>query len=858
MKSTINHADLLRLSDALGHSVDVDLAALMGFESSQPLDDRSPLKPPGKQQSGRTQTGSDQPLDHRSSEEVTPQQVHFSYAYLAIDEQLPEAITPVLIKQDQSKKRTPRPTVPPLISQSEALHHLQQTLQMRKASRSIDLPEVVKTIAQNKALEHLPFKQQMHLPDTLCLLLDVSARLEPAVLELQQYLQAAQHLFGHSRLQYCPINYPPNANGDFIFTDGSCLNDHLQENTAVLYIGDQGAFSRTALRDAAHWSAFWQQLQQSRIQSSWINLAAPDQADPGRVKQLMAATMRCEGPQFDRIRHMHIALMAASQSERHSPGKFLAEQLLVWNHPDHSSPGQIADVDIPLLHKWSRVYQQIPRQQRQAVEKSFKQWRQSIVEDTAAMEQLKGASLNLEAIENPQALDKVFSARQASSMYPAYISSRKALLKHIIAAIKNNLSLKKATQSLTKAVYEDPSADSERVKAEIVRIKQQGDKLKYIFGEGASRKMIAPQATLNSPVLDANGRTLTQSGTLDLNQVSLHFESDTHYQEFRLTTRPDWAERIWHNASGLYAAHTEGTEFKLQPATNREQNPTWQGTHNAWDWATDYGIDNYGLWAILSVKTVDFRLRWIPTGTFLMGSPAEEKGRNKGELQHKVTLTKGYWLAETSVTQAQWQVVMGKNPSDPKELELPVNQVNWDDCQAFIQKLKQFVSGFNPRLPTEAQWEYACRAGTITAYWWGDKFEKSKANKEFLMMQETKLPQNPFGLRSMSGNVYEWCNDRMGDYPPKAIENPQGAEQGSRRVLRGGCCFNSARVLRSANRDAGSPGLRDHDVGLRLAGGSTAQASTSDDTLTADRRAEQTPVRRQSSIAEKVKEFFKQ
>ena len=891
MKAIINHADLLRLSKELGHPVDAKLATFLGFESSPETLDPTQIKPLGSDQKSQSKVKKGSKTKEKETQKNQSRQPNkaYKYAYLAVNELLKEGIAPVIIKRNTNNTKAPRPTVPALISLLEAREQVQQILQINHAAKSLDIKKAIKVISKNEILEKIPHKQRKRLPDTLCLLLDVSARLEPATPELQQYLQAALQLFGASRLLYCPINYAPNTNGELIFPDGHSLSKFFQENMSVLYIGDQGGFSsskNTAKQHQHNWQIFRKKCQQANIQTHNIIIAQAEDANSQSVEQLMAATMRCEGPQTDRIRHMRLALETNQKKtgiKKISVAQSLATELLVWNHSDHSNPGQIADVGIKYLHKWAKVYQLIPQHKRKSLENSFEQWRQSLAADTAAMELLKAASLNLEVIEDAQSINQLFSSLQSSSRYPSFIHSRYALLKHILSATKNSPQLKEATRSLSKAIDIEQQAETEKYNK--LQIKQQGNKLKFIFDsmvvtnavtnknndyehssensteqfdKSSAKLIISPQAELISPVLDTDSRIINQSSELSLNQQVIHFESNTHHQQFKQMTRPNWAERIWHDGDGLHAAHEDGTVFQLQPSNNRNQSAQWQASHqqqsNAWHWASDYGIDDYGLWAHLALNNnIHIKLRWIVAGDFIMGSPKEENHRRNDETQHKVTLTKGYWLAETSVTQAQWQLIMGENPSDPKKPELPVNNVSWDNCQIFIKKLQQLVPDLPLQLPTEAQWEYACRAGTETVYWWGDKFDKRKANNSKEIKSESKMPQNLFGLKSMSGNVWEWCSDYYGKYSIELAQNPEGVKSGGLRVLRGGSWIDDARRLRSAARSALSPGIRYVSIGLRLAGGFDPQASNSDGTLTADRRAVAKPVRRQSTIADKIK-----
>ena len=146
------------------------------------------------------------------------------------------------------------------------------------------------------------------------------------------------------------------------------------------------------------------------------------------------------------------------------------------------------------------------------------------------------------------------------------------------------------------------------------------------------------------------------------------------------------------------------------------------------DWASEWGEDRYGPWIAFRVKGVRQCLRWIAPGRFLMGSPADEAERLDSERQHWVTLTRGYWLPDTACTQALWQAVTGETPSRFKDAERPVEQVDWSQVQQFIGQLNEALPGLDACLPTEAQWEHACRAGTRTPFWFGDQITPEQVN----------------------------------------------------------------------------------------------------------------------------------
>jgi formylglycine-generating enzyme required for sulfatase activity len=216
-------------------------------------------------------------------------------------------------------------------------------------------------------------------------------------------------------------------------------------------------------------------------------------------------------------------------------------------------------------------------------------------------------------------------------------------------------------------------------------------------------------------------------------------------------------------------------------------------------------------------NSIGMKFVWIPPGNFIMGSPKEEKERESdrtNETQHKVTLTKGFYMGVYTVTQEQWQEIMGNNPSFYKsEKNLPVECVSWDNCQEFIKKLR--AKDKKPyRLPTEAEWEYCCRARTTTPFHFGQTISTDQANyngnfsygdgKIGEARRKTtpvgSFPANAFGLYDMHGNVYQWCQDWYDDFSQKEVADPQGPEKGKGRVMRGSCFYAHPRECRSACR----------------------------------------------------------
>jgi len=232
----------------------------------------------------------------------------------------------------------------------------------------------------------------------------------------------------------------------------------------------------------------------------------------------------------------------------------------------------------------------------------------------------------------------------------------------------------------------------------------------------------------------------------------------------------------------------------------------------------------------------------IPAGTFIMGSPLNEPNRDKREIQHKVRISNPFYMQTTEVTLDQWRALMGKKLFGQRKGpgNMPVVKVSWHDCMDFIKKLNA-LSEWSYRLPTEAEWEYACRAGSSTAYSWGNTIDCGKAMYENNSLKSSECldyvksrglaidqpapvksyHSNAWGLYDMHGNVWEWCHDWYGDYTISAKINPLGPDSGgpdsgTMRVRRGGSWFKYEYSCRSANRNSGHPGSRFQTTGFRL------------------------------------------
>ena len=243
------------------------------------------------------------------------------------------------------------------------------------------------------------------------------------------------------------------------------------------------------------------------------------------------------------------------------------------------------------------------------------------------------------------------------------------------------------------------------------------------------------------------------------------------------------------------------------------------GKHIVWDAGVDWG-GKYSAnmrFRLTADDTLPQNMVWIESGTLTMGST-------------KVTISRGFGMSKYEVTQAQYKAVMGSSPSRFKGDNKPVEQVSWHDAVSYCAKLTgkekaagRLPMGYEYRLPTEAEWEYACRAGTTTLFSFGDdesqlgEYAWYKANSGGTTHPVGQKKSNGWGLYDMHGNVLEWCQDWSGNYPGGSVTDPQGPTTGPQRVRRGGHWYDGARFCRSEHRDGYGPGIRGNrlSVGFR-------------------------------------------
>ncbi|MFN9082696.1 MAG: formylglycine-generating enzyme family protein [Planctomyces sp.] len=266
-------------------------------------------------------------------------------------------------------------------------------------------------------------------------------------------------------------------------------------------------------------------------------------------------------------------------------------------------------------------------------------------------------------------------------------------------------------------------------------------------------------------------------------------------------------------------------------------------------WAEESGEDEYGVYCRFRISDVWFVMRWIPPGEFTMGSPESDTGRDFDEgPQHRVVISQGFWLGETPVTQQQWRAVVqaakaSELPDSPSSFkdkpQHPVESVNWHQSVQFCQQVQAVLQSAQQfRLPTEAEWEYACRAGTSGAFHDGSPCTEPRGrdpalehlgwfdeNSNGSTQPVRQKKPNTRGLFDMHGNVWEWCRDGQRPYSAELQVDPVCSEtSGASRVLRGGSWISYSRRGRAAYRYTYAPGNGWYTTGLRLSAGPGAQS----------------------------------
>lgn len=869
MKSSVGFADLARLFRALPVADHVEVAALLGFRRTA-VPDVAGGKQGGQEVEGpRVSVGpsaSDTPADRAGFFRVVA--TVESEAVATTSPPPPkQGLTPDDLKSDA---RSALPPPPPLASWSTLWSRLRAALQASRASRDPDVAALIRTWARGKCLQHVPRLERRTWSASAALWIDRSSRLTPFWDDQEMVVRQLVRLCGTAAIK--PRVLDASRQASLAAWCGDLIGQKPPDPAVpVLVLGDLGFYGTES--DRARWRRTAQRLRRDGVRiaalvpcptSRWDRelarawnatpweraSAVDDRGTPGgRAEALLRLVAPTALAQPGLLRALRQLLPAATADA--------STEVDVWRHADV----QAADVHGLVLKsdasaRWrERFAADVPRAIQAEVSRLIDHWHRRWRAELMHAETLAWIAHGVPDVPGRPDEARAFMKKvEATLCGEGGAGDEVAVVKHygrhLLGAFPDEGYPKfpelKKVWSVSFADVAGARLPSTIEPQELFVRTPQTPRGWAAHQRGEALVMV-PAASWVSP---PDGEPGSPVATI-------------------VAATPEVWVRRGDDARSTRTWLTPHAEIPLNPGERITlRTDCSEVTLGVWErapWAVAAGRDRYGLWAAFEVEGVQHRLRWIPPGRFLMGSPPTEAGRDEDEgLQHWVRITKGYWLGETPVTQALWRAVLKSNPSQFKSDDRPVEQVSWDDCQKFIKRLNRSLHGFEARLPTEAEWERACRAGTTTATWVGDLTLRGVNDAPELEaiawyggnsgvddldngVDSSKWPEkqhphiragthpvgrrqaNPYGLHDMLGNVYEWCQDTAKDFgEPYQSSEPAVdpvLDQGSLRVSRGGSWSSRARSVRAANRSARPRGDVYDNLGFRLAGGQVSAPS---------------------------------
>ena len=727
-----------------------------------------------------------------------------------------------------SPKRVSSPLPDALISTGQQNNVLDDVLSDTR-EHEIDIPASVQLIARRQPIRSWPKKARSTSVHEVTVFVDFAEELYPIHNDFLLVKEAAESVLGRKSVRCVVSRHGPLALEDDF--------SELQQATNVMILSDAGRYERNASDRTYQWREVIESLQKmghhGEVFSFLDAIGGDHHAEsllPLRSKNvdaLMGILSFCHYPNAGRIRYLRQAIPSAT----------VWEELAVWNHKDAEIDGIRWSVKPDLKPYYQEQFFRLDNNLKNRLLVANRQWQFSLVSYARGLEELVLYDRGIIS-ERPDA-EAFASLLESNNIVGSGSHGELFLLNALdtLSSVKSDKERKRLKALFTKAQdvalhYHQPVVSREESK-----IQNNEESCFYQYQNDSHYELRSGQrpAIFSSKELVVEARSQRfVSNNQRWTRAPVKLQTRNAEVEVDRLQKPNWAERAWRNEDGLSCAHESGAIYQLREASEALPEARWEPISIPWAWSSDTGVDKYGLWTAFTVRNVRQILRWIPPGSFMMGSPEDEPERHDDEIQHQVTLSEGYWLAETACTQGLWEAVMGQNPSEfTKGDDYPVESVSWKDCQLFLEKLDEEVEGLSLFLPSEAQWEYACRGGTDTAFWWGDElspdqgryyYEVPYGSGEARASERGTVPvlgyeANPFGLYQMHGNIREWCEDWFGDYPSGAVRDPVGPAKGRYRVLRGGGWISDGLLLRSAFRDYSPPDLRSNDFGFRLAGG---------------------------------------
>ena len=802
------------------------VAELAGFDWRPPEPDKEPRSEPEQNRGKRDQT-------EPAREEVVVRPLAKTLFWLPVEYEPigenepapPSRSTPY---QGWERRPSDPPPIPPLAGWRELEPKLRRLLCLPQQSRAIDLELTVRRISQGRFLADLPREQHRRWGPAIHIIEDRSSRLTPY--RWDQYLvrEALQRLLPAHALERSIFRDGMRAPRPI---EGSARSDATPpRGSIVLVLGDLGCLSIVRADLCEHWLRFGRDLRAGGCTPVAL-IPAPLERCPrrlARVWQLISwERPRPRDPADTPEIRAERLLRLVSPAVRIEPGLLRAARLLlapdqadagteadVWQHPDligHSAAG--AKLNPERAKQLRAEFASLIESKLQArFAGLLRAWRGYLPEEIWFEELLNLPSAAQAPDKVAKDLDDArdYFAKDLDNARDYFAEFARSCGDSGVAATGSDLEWFSRVERRAELLWRD-----EKV----------GDDLKRL-------SYALHEQDLNHPLPNGFYPALIRRPDKPVSHLAVKQRGEV--MEFAVAeTRPGGSHLVdITSRNGLIQIEA------IDPFWKSGQPPTW---------ADDWGTDKHGHWVTFSMEDkqgnkVTQRMRWIEPGTFQMGSPEDEPERFDWEgPQHQVTISRGYWLFDTACIQALWQAVMGNNPSRFQGSDRPVENVTWNDCQNFLKKLNERLPGLDLDLPSEAQWEYACRASTTTPFSFGADITPDQVNyngnypyaggQKGVYREQTvpvaSLPPNPWGLYEMHGNVWEWTQDHWHDNYRDAPTDGSAwvsSEAGANRVIRGGSWIDDARLVRAASRYGHGPGGRLVSLGFRCARVQVSQA----------------------------------
>ncbi|GAB6041995.1 SUMF1/EgtB/PvdO family nonheme iron enzyme [Endothiovibrio diazotrophicus] len=875
-RSAVSRADLLECLAELGEAALVGAAPLFGFvhreaASVAAVQPATVVSAPRPSSSPSERKPPDKP--------VTPSSERFLYVRdrqrLEPDagaQEAPAWVRESGILQEEPAGRPAPPPPRPLARWARLWPFLKTVLGEEAERGEVDLPRLVARLAEGRPCPRLPRRRRAGWAPRVQLVFDLDPGLLPYWEDFHDLHQRLQRLYGRAGLEVVVLRDGPEGRAWRLGDREPVPRAYHPPPpaTPLLLLSDLGGLTGRQRADAwqrlgrrlsgagiapvallpcaeAHWPAHaergfrcarWGWEARPSIRREASRRSPPAEAAVESLLALAASAVRLEPALMRELRHL-------------LPGLDAGVEARLWSHP-HVVAGLTAAA---LREEWVGYYQErfraLPEGLKAAAAAAITRHHRHLPESLRAVEGLILGDL----LERPAEAAEAFLRRAVATLVsPGAYRYREGIApwgRRMVARLGSGVYRRSEGCAALWAELHREALMGEALVGEGGVALPAGFPLERVGwllgGGGAERRLALLQrgAALELAAAEPDGReasaaplariasgsawlrveaeggaerlvTFREGVRLPLPEGGLRLRSDREAVELGWMAPPPWAEAMGRDGRGLFAELADGRRIHWP------ERPAW---------ADAAGWDAFGVWAEFAVEGVCQRMRWIEPGRFWMGSPEEEWGRSGDERRHEVTLSEGFWLADTACTQALWRAVTGEDPSLFKGAERPVEQVSWEDVQRFIARLDALRPGLALRLPTEAEWEYACRAGRETPFWFGEAITPEQVNydgnypyrswEKGIYRRETvevkALPCNGWGLHQMHGNVWEWCADRYGDYPAGPVTDPTGPQAGAMRVIRGGSWGGLARNVRAACRSRDGPGDRDVILGFRCA-----------------------------------------